>query len=283
MITLVKPNFFSGDMKPFDATADAWLLFLNNPIIRKDKTDAPLFTYGVPVKKPEPGSDFGFIHAVSGNIASYRAIQLDYDEGVTMDAFIRTYGKLFAFWAYTTHSYGFKEGDRFRVVIPLSRSLPTEYMGIGYTKVMEHEFPGCDPSCFARAHFQAFPCIRAPGAPFRFHINRHRDRYSIPFDKVIEENRRSARLLRADQAFLSWNAQFGDEDSDARRIKAQLKWAQDKLDEAREGNRNMTMFSVITYLCRQHVPEYAAYDLVPPAECENEWAGMLKRIYRTPL
>ena len=76
---------------------------------------------------------------------------------------------------------------------------------------------------------------------------------------------------------MMWKAQF-DGDSDEKRIYNQIRWAQNKLDEAREGNRNTTMFSTLMYLFRQGVPRAAIMDLNPPSGCEREWEGMLARI-----
>ena len=278
MLILVKPMYYSGDMALMDMGADGWLHHLAHPLIRADKHDSPLFTYGTPVQKPEPGKMAGYMHAVAENIFSYSAVQLDYDDGVSMDAFIREYGKEFMFWCYTTHSHGFKgNSDRFRVVVPIETPLLTEDMGFGYTKTMMAEFPGCDPSAFCRAHFQSFPCIREPGAPYRYHVNRHRRKYAIPMDKVRDTERKLNDERMFEHAVMMWKAQF-DGDSDEKRIYNQIRWAQNKLDEAREGNRNTTMFSTLMYLFRQGVPRSAIMDLNPPSGCEREWEGMLARI-----
>jgi hypothetical protein len=266
-------------MAVFELGKVEWLNFLRCPLTKQNKEDTPLFTYGNLVKCPEPGSARGFLHAIAGNIESYNAIQLDYDEFVTLDGFIREFKDQFAFWAYTTYNYGFKKGDRFRVVIPLAHPLPASMMGPAYCKTMMKEFPGCDPSCFAQAHFQALPCVRKAHAPFRYHINSHARRYDIPVAKVAAERKSMERLRLMDLAVARFRAQFDGEDDEANRVNKQIAWAQRKFDEAKEGNRNNTMFSTLMYLVRQNVPAYRIAELVPPSGSEDEWERMLIKIY----
>lgn len=279
MRVLLKPEFYSGNMAVFELGKVEWLNFLRCPLTKQNKEDTPLFTYGNLVKCPEPGSARGFLHAISGNIESYNAIQLDYDEGVTMDGFIREYKDLFAFWAYTTYNYGFKQGDRFRVVVPLAHPLPATEMGAAYCKVMMKEFPGCDPSCFAQAHFQALPCVREAHAPFRYHINSHRNRYDIPIAAVRAEKKAIERVRLMDMAVARFRAQFDGEDDEINRVNNQVAWAQRQFDEATVGHRNNTMFSTLMYLIRQNVPAYRIAELTPPAGSEDEWERMLIKIY----
>ena len=47
-----------------------------------------------------------------------------------------------------------------------------------------------------------------------------------------------------------------------------------------EGNRNTTMFSVLSFCRRTGTPFEKVSDLYVPADCENEWSRMLSRIYR---
>lgn len=279
MKVLLKPHFYSGNMAIFELGQTEWLNFLRCPLTKANKEDTPLFTYGNLVKCPEPGSARGFLHAISGNIESYNAVQLDYDEFVTLDGFIREFKDKFAFWAYTTYNYGFKKGDRFRVVIPLGHPLPASMMGPAYCKVMMREFPGCDPSCFAQAHFQALPCVRDAHAPFRYYINSHAKRYDIPVAKVAAERKSMERLRLMDMAVARFRAQFDGEDDEINRVNNQIAWAQRKFDEATEGHRNNTMFSTLMYLMRQNVPAYRIAELTPPSGSEDEWERMLIKIY----
>ena len=278
MRVLLKPHFYSGNMAVFELGKEEWLKFLHCPLIKKNKEETPLFTYGNLVKCPEPG-DKGFLHAIAGNIESYNAVQLDYDEFVTLDGFIREFKDKFAFWAYTTYNYGFKKGDRFRVVIPLAHPLPATEMGAAYCKVMMKEFPGCDPSCFAQAHFQALPCVREANAPFRCHINMHRNRYDIPIAAVRAEKKAMERVRMMDMAVARFRAQYDGEDDELNRISKQIAWAQRQFDEAKEGHRNNTMFSTLMYLMRQNVPAYRIAELTPPTGSEDEWERMLIKIY----
>ena len=98
MRVLLKPEFYSGNMAVFELGKVEWLNFLRCPLTKQNKEDTPLFTYGNLVKCPEPGNARGFLHAIAGNIESYNAIQLDYDEFVTLDGFIREFKDQFAFW-----------------------------------------------------------------------------------------------------------------------------------------------------------------------------------------
>lgn len=273
MKALVKPIIMTGEAEyvQFDLRKA-----IENPIIRADKASTPLYAFCNLVANP-PRLENGRIHATTEAILEYTAIQLDYDSGKTIDEFIGEYKDKFMFALYTSYSYGFKPCDRFRVIIPLKEPLPQSEMGFNYMDVMEEEFHGCDGSAFARAHFQCVPCIRAPGAPYRYYFNRINKYYEIPYKRIREYKNKVLNILAFDSAVEAWKEEWHLEEE--QNYDGAIRWAQEQLDAMSEGNRNNTMFKVLAFLVRVGVPYGHASGLLVPQECDGEWERMLTRFY----
>ena len=171
---LLKPNQFCKHMVPCSITSEEWLRILREPPVFSDKTKAPLAIYGTMAGNPEPVQVRGMNRprCTGNNVESIYALQLDYDSGKTIRQFYEQYSK-YRFTLYTSYSYGFKENDRFRVVLPLATPMPCNLLQNRRVKanIMWH-FPGVDPSCADRGHWQILPCIRAKGAPYLFAQNK---------------------------------------------------------------------------------------------------------------
>lgn len=171
---LLKQNQFCKHMVPCSITAEEWLRILREPPVFSDKTKAPLAIYGTMAPDPEPVQVHGMNRprCTGNNVESIYALQLDYDSGKTIRQFYEQYSK-YRFTLYTSYSYGFKENDRFRVVLPLATPMPCNLLQNRRVKanIMWH-FPGVDPSCADRGHWQILPCIRAKGAPYLFTQNK---------------------------------------------------------------------------------------------------------------
>lgn len=272
MIALMKPIFFTDGAQMVNVDLRA---IIEKPIYRDQKEQAPLWCFcklndTVSIKD-------GKIYAGACNIKEYTAIQLDYDSGVTIHEFIDEFQDKFMFAMYTSYNYGFKEGDRFRVIIPLEKPMPQSVMGWAFSKTMSDIFPGCDTSCFARAHFQACPCIRSEGAPYFKFFNRVRRYFQVPYGSIEENRKHALDVMAYDCAVEEFNSRYGEQDNfDYTNI---INWSQDKLDCMVEGNRNNTMFGVLCFCAKKGVPVSEVEKLDVQDDCVDEWNRMLKRVY----
>ena len=274
MIALIKPRFFTSESSLVNVDIRK---MVEHPILRQSKEETPLWCFCKIADSPVIKN--GKIHASSASIDSYTALQLDFDSGLTIDEFIQNFSDKFMFALYTSYNYGFKEGDRFRVIIPLSEPLDQGKMGWAFTKVMDSIFEGCDISCFARGHMQAVPCIRDERAPYRYHFNRVKKYFKVPFDAIRKYEEATLNMLAYDIAVEEFRSRYCSDDNSEENYDGILRWSQCQLDAMAEGNRNNTMFSVISFCFRHRVPfELMEFDV--PADCMDEWDRMLRRIYR---
>ena len=171
---LLKQNQFCKHMAPCSITSEDWLRMLQSPPVFPDKTRAPLAIYGTMVQHPEPVNVRGTIRprCTGENVESIFALQLDYDNGFSIREFCETYWK-YRFTLYTSYSYGFKEHDRFRVVMPLATPMPCYLLNNKRVRNnLQWHFPNVDESCVVRGHWQILPCVRAKGAPYLFTQNK---------------------------------------------------------------------------------------------------------------
>lgn len=285
MIALIKQYFWTDAMRYAEITPKRWLDLLEHPLVREDKRNAPLAVYGDLVDTPMPSNDNPYRpRAVWDNIQSYHCLQVDYDSGyMTMDDFVQDNKNKYAFWTWTSHSNGFKEHERFRVVIPLETPVMSSEMGHAYRDVMGEIFPGSDLSCFDRAHFQVLPVIRPDGAPYyKYYVNRSKKRFSIPRDRVLEH----ADALRHRNDYINMFCEAADDlrttlygerrDDEEQRIANQLRWVQNQLETVYEGNRNNVIFACFGYMQRNGLLEYA-HTIEVPAIAYEEWYKMMKR------
>lgn len=163
---LVRPNTYSKYMQVMQMSNDAWTRLFMNPPVFDDKKRAPLAIFGTAVDKPEIDKESRRPRCTGSNVESLFALQLDYDSSMTIDRFCTQYGK-FRWSLYTSYSYGFKPGDRFRVIVPLGAPLPCHLLQNRRVKAnLGWHFPNVDTCCFDRGHWQILPAIRAKGAPY---------------------------------------------------------------------------------------------------------------------
>lgn len=210
MRILLKPNQYSKYMQPYSLDSREFLDMIHSPAAVAEKDRAPLFIYGTVVPSPEPDPETCRPRCTGANVQSIYMLQLDYDSGMGFHEFIRNYDDKFNFAMYSSFSYGFKQGDRFRVLVPLKQPLDCSVMGQAFTRVMSAEFPGCDPSCFSRGHFQIIPCTRGGAAPYKFAIRQYAGKhYEIPLERIhtvqneMEAEAERARSERERQAELN--------------------------------------------------------------------------------
>lgn len=289
MMTLVKPYNETDAMKPFALTAQKMLEMLKNPLVRADKSRAPLITFAEGKFPFVPSADDReAMRCSADNIKRYFCIQLDYDNGKTIDEFVAEFKDKFSFFLYTSYSHGFKEHDRYRVVVPLEEPLEQDSMGPGYKRYMLKIFEGTDASCFDRAHFQILPCVREGGMQYyKYIVNKIDKRFKVDLDKVKREDALIDLQIKHKQWFEEARYRlktelYGDLISydDEQRVTNQLRWAQNMLDtECFVGNRHNCCFQVAGYLRRKGLEDYAG-SLVVPRDALEEWDKVIKNLRR---
>lgn len=258
---------------------------VQQPGIYPAKESVPVALYGRMVDRPVL-NDNGQVRPLGMNIESLTYYQLDFDDGAyTIDGFIDEFKDKFAFILYTSYSYGFKENDRFRVVIPLDEPLQCKDMGTYFKKALDGVFH-CDSSCHDRAHMQCIPAIRNPDAPYRYYINNTHNRFHIPWNLVAAEERKAVAMYMFNLALDNWYGycdillghEHHEADPETLRINA-LRWAQEQFDQCPVGSRNNTMFSVLSWLKSKGITADDAFMLCPPAGVDNEFDRMVERIF----
>lgn len=281
---IVKAKYYTDACKYMPVTEEEFVEFMKHPIIRKNKDYAPLGCFAT-VKKPwlPAADDYDSLAAVAENISSYDCLQVDYDSGMSVKDFIARY-KAVKFWLYTSYNHGFKgEFDRFRAVFPLDGPMSQDIMGRAYKQYMMKVFPGCDMTCFDRAHFQLLPCIRSEEAidKYTYYINDVDALLHIDIEeihKIEEDNRHKQYICNMfeDARALFNDELYGhrDEDDYERRVTNQLKFAQSLLETAVIGQRHNICFQVVCYLNRKGLLDYA-WSLTPPHDAAAEWKKCL--------
>lgn len=167
---LLKPNQYSKYMRYMTAGKGWWENLLANPPVIKDKDRCPLAIFGLPASEPELDPDSGYMRCIGINVQYIYAIALDYDNGITMEQFKDEY-RGFQYSLYTSYSYGVKEGDRFRVIVPLDRPLMCDLLNCKKVKdnLLFH-WHGVDACAMDRGHFQILPA-RNPDGRYEFYRN----------------------------------------------------------------------------------------------------------------
>lgn len=289
MICLVKPYTMTDACKLCDMSKEGMVKLVQNPRVREDKKQIPLFAWGNPKSPWIPSDDdYNSMAAISDNIKEYTAIQLDFDDGwMSVDQFIAENSD-YRYYLYTSYNHGFKgDGDRFRVIMPLSTPLDPYDMGGAYKRYMGTLYPHCDMSCFDRAHFQCIPAVRPDGGmeKYRYHINDVNTLFTVDIDAV----KQIAKQMHEEQVHIQWfeearekwnTALYGErERSDEERIQNQLNFAQSLLDNAVIGNRHNACWECACYLERKGLIEYS-HVMQPPLDADEEWNRVLAQKYR---
>lgn len=204
---LLAKNRYSKVMLEVDLARYGWESRLQNPVVPEPndldpKGHSMLAIFGNTADEPEIDPETQCLRRIGRNIKSLYAVQLDYDNGVRIDDWTREHQGL-RYSLYTSYSYGIKDGDRFRVVIPLARELPCDLLqNSRVRKNLAFQWPGVDESCFHRGHWQALP-IRAregkylwlqnPGKPWDFDLDGY-TRWKEEDDREFERRAMEARL-----------------------------------------------------------------------------------------
>lgn len=252
-------------------TKERWTNLIEHPLVYPDKSLAPLAIWGFMTPKVE-FNDYGQPRCIGNNVDYMYALQVDVDNGCTMKDFARDYHR-YRYDLYTSSGYGYKPGDRFRVIFPLQERLYTRHLVAPVKKYLAEFFPMSDVSCFDMGHFQILPVILSKDSPY--HFERHEGKLlsfvEENFGKMAEEYSEVAEARRS----------FADADRDTNsNHQGALDFVQRIFDDAKEGERNRTMYAKLMWL-RDGVGCTATEVLAlrPPAGSEDEYAKMVQRLF----
>jgi hypothetical protein len=278
MDILLRKNFYDKSLWHWCPTPGQWLALMYNPRIVTEKDKAPLVIYGNLVAFPKLTRGTMQPAYIADNIASLYFLQLDYDSSISIDEWMADH-KALSYALYTSHSHGYKGNhDRFRVIIPLAEALDVQMQDYYFKQTMADEW-GCDPSCFDRAHCQVLPIIREKGAPYRCEYHKG-CKYSIDWKKVEDAREKAHNEVDFHQACVEFNCRFMEAPNKREEDRRRVEWAKARLSEMREGNRNQTSFSVLSYLKRNDVDYMCIDELAQevPADFIDEFRKMAARI-----
>jgi len=251
MDILIRKHFYDKSLWHWTPSAESWLRLLRKPFVCANKEEAPLSIYGTLVPNPVRNPVTMKAQYIGANIGSLYFLQLDYDSSCSIDEWIADHKGL-SYALYTSHSHGYKGSyDRFRVIVPLDKPLDCDLQDYYFKKVMVNEW-GCDPSCFDRGHAQLIPIIREEKSPYRSEYVKGKP-YSIDWKKVDEERERAHNEIDFRHAVSAFNKQYGPQVNRSEEQERMLRWAEKSLSEMKQGERNMTSFSILSYLKRNDI------------------------------
>ena len=270
---LLKPHQNSTWMRYSKMDTATWNWLIQNPLVKPDKAGAPLAIWGDMVQNPEIDYAYNQARCTADNVDKLFALQVDVDNGCSIDDFVKCFHR-YSFQLYTSYSYGvFKPGYRFRVIFPLKEYLRTSWLVPSVKESLIKLFDMCDISCFDKAHWQILPCISSKDAPYKF-MQHEGERLSFAlenFEKMATEYQQDAH----------WRREIRKADFSITPHAGALKKAQEIIDNAVEGTRNRTMYSVLRWLHdKVQVDEGEVYELTPPADMDTEFAQMIVRWWR---
>lgn len=270
---LLKPRQNSTWMRYSGITAEAWNHLIANPIVLPDKSLAPLSIWGKMADRLDIDPAYNQPRCTAENVGKLFALQIDVDNGCSIDDFVKCYHR-YSFQLYTSYSYGvFKPGYRFRVILPLAEPLETSWLVPPVKDNLIKLFDMVDVSCFDRAHWQILPCISSKGAPY-IYMQHQGERLSFARENFEQ-------LAKEYQDGAHWRREIAKADYSTTPHAGAIAKAQEILDNAIEGTRNRTMYSVLRWLKdKVGVSESEVYDLNPPAGMDTEWVQMIVRLFK---
>lgn len=271
---LNKPKNECKYMTVGNITKAMWNWRLQHPLIMEDKAEAPLAIWGDLTDYPEIDADSGYPRCIGDNVNSMYALQVDVDNGCKMAEFVRDFHR-YSFQLYTSYGYGFKPGDRFRVIFPLKERLYIKWLVPPVKQILKDLFSMSDITCFDRGHFQVIPCVRSNDAPYRYlqHDGELLSFATDDFAKMAEEYTESAH----------WRREIAEADKDPNaKHDGALAWVQKVFDSTPEGSRNTTAYSKVRWLAQTvgcTYNEIAA--LRPPSGMpDSEFFSIIERQFR---
>lgn len=269
---LLKPHRNSKYMTYSTITKACWDSLMANPLVIPNKDEAPLFIWGRMKDMVEIDPVSQKPRCTGDNIGMLYALQVDVDNGCTIEEFERDFGK-YAHQLYTTTGYGIKDGDRFRSVFPLKEPIHTDWLVPPVKQYLCNLFDMCDKTCFDKGHWQIAPCILKEGNPYRY-IQRDGMRLSFShmnFEKMAKEY--------ADD--FHWKRAIAEADRDPyENHTGALKHVQKIFDSTTEGSRDTTVYKEIMWLKDTVQCDYnEVISLRPPSGFDEEFRRKVDRIY----
>lgn len=272
MLALLKPHQYSVSMRNVRVSADSWNRMIAHPMIKDSKDETPLIIWGNMTKEVEVAPEDMRPRCTGDNIQSIYALQVDYDSGLTIAQFQRDYAR-YSYQLYTSYSYGFKQGDRFRVIFPLAEPIYIDWLVAPVKEILHSFAPEADPTCWDRGHWQCLPCIRSADAPYVYEQHQG-ERLSFARDNFAE-------LASEYKEGAHWRKEISEADRDPNaNHTGALRKAQELIGNAVEGERNRTMWSTLCWLKSKVGADYGeVVGLTPPVGMEEEFRSMVDRLF----
>ena len=267
-----KPINETTSMVVRDMTKEAWNDLIAHPYVESEKANVPLAIWGRMVDNPELDK-YGYAHCVGYNVKYIYALQVDVDNGCTIEEFVRDFHR-YSFQLYTSYSYGvFKPGDRFRVIFPLKERLYMAHLVRPVKDVLINLFSMSDVSCFDKGHFQCLPAISSNDAPYRY-IQHSGELLSFAHENFAQMAQQYYDDFEQKIKNKSENTEGDHEGA--------LKWVQKIFDTTPEGARNTTVYSKTRWLAHDVGCSYSEIvSLSPPAGFPfEEFYGIVERQFR---
>lgn len=272
MIALFKPFNGSSYMQPVRVTRDQWNRLIANPMVLDDKKKAPLMIFGSMAEYVELDNESGKPRCTGANIDELYALQVDVDNGTTMEAFERDFHR-YSYQLWTTYSWhNGKEGDRFRAVFPLKEPIKVKWLEGPVKKHLLSLFDMADSTCFDRGHWQVLPCVQSRDKDYRYvqHQGELLSFASENFEKMWEEYRED----------FHWKREIAEADRDpSANHTGALRFVQKVFDSTTEGSRDKTVYSKIKWLQSIGCTYNEVICLRPPMGFENEYIAKVNKEY----
>lgn len=267
-----------GDMRPTFVSSEQWSHLIKHPLICADKADAPLVIWGRMEDNVEM-SYSGLPRCIWQNLKYITALQIDVDNGCTIEEFMSEYS-YYSYQLYTSYSFGFKEGHRFRVVFPLIEPIYTKHICPSTRELLEGFFPMVDTTCFDRCHWQVLPAIRSEDAPYKYvqHSGELLDAFPVQKFASLADDYETYRALNQQIRELD---KIGKRPPKERNPHAKaLAWAQQQINEIPEGSRNSEYFRLLMWLKTKVECELDdVLELEVPCDMQDEFTEMASRIF----
>lgn len=269
---LLKPHKNSKYMRYASISTEGWNKLIANPLVIPNKDDAPLIIWGRMQSKVEIDPVSQNPRCIAGNVGIMNCIQADIDNGCKIEEFVKEFHR-YSFQLYTTTGYGFKEGDRFRVIFPLTEPFRCEWLVKPVKDLLNWRFYMCDPTCFDQAHWQIVPCILAKNAPYRF-MQHQGERLSLNNDHI-------AKMAQDYLESMHWKREIAEADRDpTSNHQGALNYVQKIFDETMEGSRDRTVYSHVMWLKETVGCDYSdVISLRAPIGFDTEFIKKVDRIY----
>lgn len=273
MRALLKPHQYSTSMKYLDISESEWRELVSKPLIRANKDEAPLVIWGKMTPTVEVSSEDARPRCIGDNIEHIYALQVDIDSGISIEAFKRDYEK-YIYFLYTSYSYGFKAGDRFRAVFPLKERIKTEWLVPPVKAKLREMFPEADDTCWDRGHWQIMPCIREKGAPYEYYIHDDGEFLSFAFSDF-------AKMAKEYRDGIHWKREIAEADRDHGSDHSHaLAYVQKIFDETQEGSRDKTVYSKLRWLRDDVGCTYSeVMALRPPVGFDEEYILKVEKMF----